>query len=43
MTPVAAPAYVATVLILYVDLSDTPLRAGPRDQWLARQLYEALT
>lgn len=40
MTPIDAPAYLAAVLILYVDLPDTPLRAGPRDQWLARQLYQ---
>ena len=41
MTPLAGPAYVAAVLILYVDLPDTPLRASPRDQWLARQLQES--
>jgi hypothetical protein len=40
MTPIAAPAYVAAVLMLYVDLPDTPLRPGPRDHSLARQLYE---
>jgi hypothetical protein len=40
MTPAAAPAYVAAVLMLYIDLPDTPLRAGPRDQWLARKLHE---
>jgi hypothetical protein len=40
MTPIAAPAYVAAVLILYVDLPDTPLRAGPRDHYLARQLCD---
>lgn len=40
MTSIAGPAYVAAVLILYVDLPDTPLRASPRDQWLARKLQE---
>lgn len=40
MTPVAEPAYVAAVLNLYVDLPDTPLRASPQDQWLARRLHE---
>jgi hypothetical protein len=40
MTPAAEPAYVAAVLMLYIDLPDTPLRAGPRDQWLARRLHE---
>jgi len=33
-------AYVATVLLLYVDLPDTPLRASPADHALARRLYE---
>lgn len=33
-------AYVANVLLLYVDLPDTPLRASPADQALARRLYE---
>jgi hypothetical protein len=40
MTPAAGPAYVAVVLLLYVDLPDTPLRPSPRDQWLARRLHE---
>jgi hypothetical protein len=40
MTSIAEPAYIAAVLIAYIDLPDTPLRTGPRDQWLARQLYE---
>jgi hypothetical protein len=31
---------VVAVLLLYVDLPDTPLRPGPRDHSLARQLYE---
>jgi hypothetical protein len=32
--------YVSTVLMLYVDLPDTPLRASAQDQWLARKLHE---
>lgn len=40
MTPAAEPAYVAAVLMLYIDLPDTPLRPGPQDQALARRLYE---
>jgi hypothetical protein len=40
MTPLAGPTYVATVLTLYVDLPDTPLRASAQDQWLARRLHE---
>jgi hypothetical protein len=40
MTPAADPAYVAAVLILYLDLPDTPLRPSPQDQSLALRLYE---
>lgn len=40
MMPAAGPAYVATVLMFYVDLPDTPLRPSPRDQCLARSLHE---
>ena len=40
MTPAAGPAYVATVLILYLDLPDTPLRPSPQDQSLALRLHE---
>jgi hypothetical protein len=32
--------YVSSVLTLYVDLPDTPLRASASDQWLARRLYD---
>jgi len=31
--------YVAAVLILYVDLPHTPLRASVPDQWIARRLH----
>ena len=40
MTPAASPAYVAAVLMLYLDLPDTPLRASPQDQSLASKLHE---
>jgi hypothetical protein len=40
MTPAGGPAYVAAVLMLYVDLPDTPLRPSPQDQSMARRLYE---
>lgn len=40
MTPAGGPAYVAALLILYVDLPDTPLRPSPQDQSMARRLHE---
>lgn len=40
MTPVARPAYITTVLALYLDLPDTPRRASPHDQAVARALFE---
>jgi hypothetical protein len=41
MSDAADPtAYIATVLTLYVDLPDTPLRASVSDQWLARRLHD---
>ena len=39
MTPVTGPAYVASVLLLYVDLPDTPLRSNPQDQSFALRLH----
>jgi hypothetical protein len=36
----AGPAYVAAVLLLYVDLPDTPLRASVQDQRQARRLHD---
>lgn len=41
MNPVAASdaAFVAAVLMLYLDLPDTPLRPSPTDQSLARRLF----
>ena len=39
--PDSNPAtYVADVLILYVDLPETPLRASIQDQWQARRLHD---
>ena len=40
MSPLAGPAYVAAVLMIYVDLPDTPMRASHADEALARKLYE---
>jgi hypothetical protein len=37
MTPAAGPAYVAAVLMLCLDLPDTPLRVSPQDQSPARR------
>jgi hypothetical protein len=38
-----APAYVTSVLMLYVNLPETPLRASVQDQWQARRLYDRRT
>lgn len=41
LQPDSNPAlYVSSVLTLYLDLPDTPLRASASDQWLARRLYD---
>jgi hypothetical protein len=32
-------SYVAAVLMLYVDLPETPLRASVQDQWQAQRLH----
>jgi hypothetical protein len=40
MTPAAESAYVAAVLMLYLDLPETPLRPNRQDQSLAHNLYE---
>ena len=39
MTHCDEAVYVATLIMLYVDLPDTPLRPGPQDQSTARRLY----
>ena len=42
LDPASNPAlYTSTILTLYVDLPDTPLRAGIQDQRLAQRLFEA--
>ena len=39
--PDSDPAsYVAAILILYVELPETPLRASVQDQWQARRLCD---
>lgn len=40
MTHCDEAAYVATLIMLYVDLPDTPLRPGPQDQSTARRLCQ---
>ena len=40
MTHCEEAAYVATLIMLYIDLPETPLRAGPQDQSTARRLYQ---
>ena len=40
MTPCDEAAYVAALIMLYVDLPDTPLRPSPQDQSVARKLYQ---
>lgn len=40
LQPESNPAvYVCSVLTLYVDLPDTPVRASASDHWLARRFY----
>jgi len=41
LQPDSNPAlYVSSVLTLYVDLPETPMRASASDQWLARRLHD---
>jgi hypothetical protein len=40
MTSAAGSAYAAAVLMLYLDLPDTPMRASPADEAFARKLQE---
>jgi len=40
VTPAGGAAYTAAVLMLYVDLPDTPLQPSVRDHWLARRFHE---
>jgi hypothetical protein len=40
MTHCGEAAYVAALIMLYIDLPDTPLRPGPQDRSIAQQLYQ---
>lgn len=40
MNTAAPPDYIAAVLMCYLRLPDTPMRASPADEALARKLYE---
>lgn len=40
MTPCDEAAYTAALIMLYLDLPDTPLRPSPQDQTVARKLYQ---
>ena len=41
LQPDSNPAlYVSSVLTIYIDLPDTPLRASASDQWLARRFHD---
>ena len=40
MTHCDEAAYVAMLIMLYIDLPETPLRPGPQDQSTARRLYQ---
>jgi len=40
MTCCEEATYVATLIMLYIDLPETPLRPGPQDQSTAHQLYQ---
>jgi hypothetical protein len=42
VTPAAEPAYVATLLMLYIDLPDTPLRTWPARSSLGPQAVRAI-
>ncbi len=38
--PDQVTAYVTTVVTLYMDMPDTPMRVSASDQWLARHFYQ---
>ena len=40
MTHCEEAAYVAALIMLYIDLPETPLRPGPQDQSAAHKLYQ---
>jgi hypothetical protein len=38
--PDASASYVASVVTLYLEMPDTPMRVSVSDQWLARHFHE---
>jgi hypothetical protein len=38
--PDASASYVASVVTLYIEMPDTPLRVSVSDQWLARHFHQ---
>jgi hypothetical protein len=40
MTYADPAAYVASVITLYLEMPDTPMRVSTSDQWLARSLHQ---
>jgi hypothetical protein len=38
--PDASASYVASVVTLYIEMPDTPMRVSASDQWLARHFHE---
>ena len=38
--PDPAAAYVTTVVTLYIEMPDTPMRVSASDQWLARHFHQ---
>jgi hypothetical protein len=37
--PETSASYVASVVTLYLEMPDTPIRAGAYGQWLARHFH----
>jgi hypothetical protein len=38
--PDSAASYIASVVTLYLEMPDTPMRVSASDQWLARHLHQ---
>ena len=38
--PDSAASYVASVVTLYIEMPETPMRVNATDQWLARSLHQ---
>ena len=38
--PETSASYVASVVTLYLEMPDTPMRVSASDQWLARHFYQ---